>query len=194
MQKFLYNLTMLAGLMAAAVVWAQEPAESETGNARSVSPRMTIPERSESLRSPPPAFQPRQPESRPSRFSERENVRERLFEPPARNEIQPDLSQQRLRDPRSINYRMRVWPDEPMGRNVPSDLQRAIERAQSEHGGKVLSADRIRYRGQDTYRVKLLTPSGRVRVVQMSEPAAPAVPAAAEIHDQETNDQRKGDE
>lgn len=54
-----------------------------------------------------------------------------------------------------------------MPREISQDMHRAIQDAQREHGGKVLSADRMRNDGRDVYRVKLLTRSGRVRVVQL---------------------------
>jgi len=74
-------------------------------------------------------------------------------------------------DPRPDQYRTRD-PGAPPRAAVSSEMQDAIETVQSEHGGKVLSADRIHYRGQDTYRIKLLTGDGRVRVVQITQPAA----------------------
>ena len=60
-----------------------------------------------------------------------------------------------------------------MPREISQDMHRAIEDAQRQHGGKILSADRMRNDGRDVYRVKLLTPAGRVRVVQMPENEAP---------------------
>ncbi len=61
-----------------------------------------------------------------------------------------------------------------MPREISPDMHRAIEDAQRQHGGKILSADRLRNDGRDVYRVKLLTPTGRVRVVQMPENETPA--------------------
>ena len=61
----------------------------------------------------------------------------------------------------------------PMPREISQGMHRAIEDAQRQHGGKILSADRMRNDGRDVYRVKLLTPAGRVRVVQMPENEAP---------------------
>ncbi|AVP95956.1 hypothetical protein C7S18_01540 [Ahniella affigens] len=52
-----------------------------------------------------------------------------------------------------------------------SDLNRAIEQVRAEHGGKILSADRMQHRGQEVFRVKVLTPEGRVKTVQLSEPS-----------------------
>ncbi|MBK6728589.1 MAG: hypothetical protein IPG63_15420 [Xanthomonadales bacterium] len=60
-----------------------------------------------------------------------------------------------------------------MPREISQDMHRAIEDAQRQHGGKILSADRMRNEGRDVYRVKLLTPAGRVRVVQMPDNEAP---------------------
>lgn len=54
-----------------------------------------------------------------------------------------------------------------MPREISQDMHRAILDAQNEHGGKVLSADRMHSDGRDIFRVKLLTSSGRVRVVQV---------------------------
>lgn len=56
-----------------------------------------------------------------------------------------------------------------MPREMSQEMHQAIREAQRTHGGKILSADRMRSDGRDVYRVKLLTRSGRVRVVQMPE-------------------------
>ncbi|HWT15962.1 MAG TPA: hypothetical protein VN581_09280 [Patescibacteria group bacterium] len=56
-----------------------------------------------------------------------------------------------------------------MPREMSQEMHQAIRDAQRTHGGKILSADRMRSDGRDVYRVKLLTRSGRVRVVQMPE-------------------------
>jgi hypothetical protein len=58
-------------------------------------------------------------------------------------------------------------------REFSQDLHVAIEQARRAHGGKVLSADRLRRGGRDVYRVKLLTPDGRVRVVQLQRQESP---------------------
>jgi hypothetical protein len=60
-----------------------------------------------------------------------------------------------------------------MPSQISGDMHQAIEAAQREHGGKVLSADRLQTEGRDVYRVKLLTPSGRVRVVQLQQDDPP---------------------
>lgn len=49
-------------------------------------------------------------------------------------------------------------------------LQDAVERVQRETSGKILSAETVRIGRQKMYRIKVLTPDGRVRVVQV--PAA----------------------
>jgi uncharacterized membrane protein YkoI len=49
-------------------------------------------------------------------------------------------------------------------------LQEAVERVQQETGGKILSAETVRIGRQKMYRIKVLTPDGRVRVMQI--PAA----------------------
>ena len=76
------------------------------------------------------------------------------------------------RDPRAERYGnvdLRRGGYEPRER-VDSDLHRAVEQVQAQHGGKILSADRMRHRGQDVYRVKVLTPEGRVKTVQLPDP------------------------
>jgi hypothetical protein len=50
------------------------------------------------------------------------------------------------------------------------NLQEAVERVQQETGGKILSAETVRIGRQKMFRIKVLTPDGRVRVVQI--PAA----------------------
>ena len=50
------------------------------------------------------------------------------------------------------------------------DLQDAVERVQRQSGGRILSAETVRIGRQKLYRVKVLTPEGRVQVVTV--PAA----------------------
>ena len=173
MRKFLLILTFLGGLWAAAGVCAQDRAEPVEGSARSVDPHQRMPPRGESLRSQPPAID----RSRPGQYLEDLTPRSRTLDTRQREDLQRLPPRDDLRDPRQITFRTRPMPGDSIAPHVSRDLQRAIEQAQSEHGGKVLSADRIRFRGRDTYRVKLLTPSGRVRVVQLSKQAAPEAAA-----------------
>lgn len=49
-----------------------------------------------------------------------------------------------------------------------SSIQEAIEDVQRETGGRVLSADIVRAGPRELYRIKVLTPDGRVRVVTKS--------------------------
>lgn len=44
-------------------------------------------------------------------------------------------------------------------------LNEAVRQAQRETSGRVLSADTVKQGGRTTHRIKVLTPSGRVRVV-----------------------------
>lgn len=44
-------------------------------------------------------------------------------------------------------------------------IEKAIKKAKSKYGGKVLSAKEIRSKGPLVYKVKLLLPSGRVKTV-----------------------------
>jgi hypothetical protein len=46
-------------------------------------------------------------------------------------------------------------------------LQDAVERVQRESGGKILSAQTVKVGRTRLYRVKVLLPDGRVRVVQV---------------------------
>jgi len=182
MRSFL--VVMFSGLMAAGQLCAQERSEP----VRAIEPRVMPPraadvqriQRDEMRRSAPtPAYQQQQ-----QRLGRDSAVpRSRLFDERSGTTGQTPFRQD-PRDPRAGDYRLRSPASEFRGGYVPQDMQRAIERAQSEHGGKVLSADRIRYRGQDTYRVKLLTPGGRVRVVQLAEPQP----------QREQEDQRKGEQ
>lgn len=50
-------------------------------------------------------------------------------------------------------------------RDRMSSLQEAIEAVQRETGGRVLSADIVRAGPREIYRIKVLTPDGRVRVI-----------------------------
>lgn len=48
----------------------------------------------------------------------------------------------------------------------PSELRESVRRVEQETGGRVLRVEPVRRGGQDTYRMKVLTPEGRVRVMQ----------------------------
>jgi len=48
----------------------------------------------------------------------------------------------------------------------PSDLRDSVQRVERETGGRVLRVEPVRRGGQETYRMKVLTPEGRVRVMQ----------------------------
>lgn len=52
-----------------------------------------------------------------------------------------------------------------VGRDSVSSLQEAIAEVQRETGGKVLAADSVSAGNRELYRIKVLTPDGRVRVV-----------------------------
>lgn len=179
MRKLLIILMFLGGLWASAGVWSQDRAEPAVREMREPGPRMVLPQRGESMRGAPPLVYRTRPGLQP------EDPQARQLEGRQLQQSQRTLPQDEVRDPRGFSYRTRPSQFDGASGYVPRDMQRAIEKAQSEHGGKVLSADRIRYRGQDTYRVKLLTPGGRVRVVQLSEQPASNTEA--------TEDQRKGD-
>lgn len=60
----------------------------------------------------------------------------------------------------------------PVQAQRATDLQDAVERVQRQTGGRILSAETVRSGRQKLYRVKVLTPEGRVQVV--------TVPAAGE--------------
>ncbi|HVF35701.1 MAG TPA: hypothetical protein VND91_10305 [Candidatus Saccharimonadia bacterium] len=52
-------------------------------------------------------------------------------------------------------------------------LQDAAERVQRETGGRILSAETVRIGRQKLYRVKVLTPDGRVQVEMVPAAGAP---------------------
>ena len=58
----------------------------------------------------------------------------------------------------------------PVAAQRAMSLQDAVERVQRETGGRVLSAETVRVGRQKLYRVKVLTPQGRVQVITV--PAA----------------------
>lgn len=152
------------------VAWAQsEPGERES----KMAPIQTLP------RQPPPMQLP--PASRmqrpdvpmlPSERNERFGPRLRPGQTDSEyRERQPIFDR---RDPRSDRYgeledRRNTGLPAAQDRS-DSDLNRAIEQVRAEHGGKILSADRMQHRGQEVFRVKVLTPEGRVKTVQLSEP------------------------
>ncbi len=89
-------------------------------------------------------------------------------QPDASSDSRYDARMRARVDPREARYRS-VQGRYEMPREASGDLHRAIEDAQRRHGGKVLSANRLQANGRDLYRVKLLTPNGRVRVVQLQD-------------------------
>lgn len=46
-------------------------------------------------------------------------------------------------------------------------LDQAVRKVQSETGGRILSADAVLTAGGPVYRIKVLLPSGRVKVIQV---------------------------
>ena len=154
---------LLLALLPTSAAWAQaEPRESEPGmGAPMASPRML---REDS---------PRLPSERNERFAPRLRPGQTDSTPPGRAPIFE------RRDPRATRYgdvdtrRSGIDRRSEGPERVDSDLNRAVEQVQSQHGGKILSADRMRHRGQDVYRVKVLTPDGRVKTVQLEQPQTP---------------------
>ncbi|MEO5595685.1 MAG: hypothetical protein ABIQ97_00850 [Lysobacteraceae bacterium] len=71
-------------------------------------------------------------------------------------------------------------------RQVDTTLPDSVRRAERETGGQVLRAQPIQRDGREVYRVKVLTPDGRVKVVEddreapqrSNHPTAPANPPA----------------
>lgn len=57
-----------------------------------------------------------------------------------------------------------VAPD-ALARDRSDSLQEAIDEVQRETGGRVLAADIVRAGPRELYRIKVLTPDGRVRVI-----------------------------
>lgn len=55
---------------------------------------------------------------------------------------------------------------EPASVVPPSELRESVRRVELETGGRVLRVEPVRRGGRDTYRMKVLTPEGRVRVMQ----------------------------
>lgn len=52
-----------------------------------------------------------------------------------------------------------------LAREGAANLQEAIAQVQRETGGRVLSADTVATGTREVYRIKVLTPDGRVRVI-----------------------------
>lgn len=58
-------------------------------------------------------------------------------------------------------------PTAVLAQSEPRTLQEAVQRVERETGGKILSAETLRIDGRTVYRIKVLTPEGRVQVVQL---------------------------
>lgn len=56
-------------------------------------------------------------------------------------------------------------PD-PRAREARNDAAESVRRAERETGGDVLRAEPMQRGGREVYRIKVLTPEGRVRVMQ----------------------------
>lgn len=54
------------------------------------------------------------------------------------------------------------------GSEAGVSLNEAVQQVQRETGGRVLSADTMNQRGQTVHRIKVLTPSGQVRIVNIN--------------------------
>ena len=61
-----------------------------------------------------------------------------------------------------------------------NDLPASVRRIQRETGGEVLKAQPIQRDGREVYRVKVLTPQGRIRIVEDDATQAGNAPPAAE--------------
>lgn len=63
-----------------------------------------------------------------------------------------------------------VWAVADDGEGVAqprqTELRDSVRRVERETGGRVLRVEPVRRGGQETYRMKVLTPEGRVRVMQ----------------------------
>lgn len=165
------RLPLLLTLLPIPAVWAQSGSEgSEPASGRM--PRME----QQRIEPQPRMDQPRLPSERNERFAPR--MRAGQTEPQFR-ERQPLFDRRDPREQRYGNIEDRRGGLQP-GDRIDSDLNRAVEQVQSQHGGKILSADRMRHRGQDVYRVKVLTPEGRVKTVQLPDPQATTPPNSEE--------------
>ena len=98
------------------------------------------------------------------RYQQRVDPRQQRMEP---YQQRMDPSMQRM-DP----YQQRMDPY--VQRMDPRDggLPASVRRVQRETGGQVLRAQPIQRDGREVYRVKVLTPQGRIRVVEEIPPSS----------------------
>ncbi len=77
-----------------------------------------------------------------------------------------------------------AWADKRT-RNDPrdGDLPASVRRVQRETGGEVLKAQPMQRDGREVYRVKVLTPQGRIRVVEDTPPNRDPQPADQSARD-----------
>ena len=66
-----------------------------------------------------------------------------------------------------IALALQLVGNDTLAQRVPnnSGLDQAIRSAEQRTGGQVLSAEKRRINGQLKYRIKILTPSGHVRII-----------------------------
>ncbi|MEZ5455430.1 MAG: hypothetical protein R3F04_04875 [Lysobacteraceae bacterium] len=57
----------------------------------------------------------------------------------------------------------KVWAQQA---EEPGQVRESVRRVERETGGRVLRIESIQRNGQDVYRMKVLTPGGRIRVMQ----------------------------
>ena len=78
-----------------------------------------------------------------------------------------------------------AWADKPRKDDArDGDLPASVRRVQRETGGEVLKAQPMqRGDGHEVYRVKVLTPQGRIRVVEDDPPRRDPQPAAPPPHE-----------
>lgn len=66
--------------------------------------------------------------------------------------------------------------NDPAAANRENTLPASVRRVERETGGQVLKAQPIQRDGREVYRVKVVTPEGRVRVVEDDSGRPPAAP------------------
>lgn len=71
-----------------------------------------------------------------------------------------------------------AWADKEPKKDVQDgDLPASVRRVERETGGEVLKAQPMQRDGREVYRVKVLTPQGRIRVVEDTPPRRDPPPA-----------------
>jgi hypothetical protein len=84
-----------------------------------------------------------------------------------------------------------AWAEKPAAARGGSSLPDSVRRVERQAGGEAIHVESMQRDGHDVVRIKVLTPNGRVRVVQ-EDPQAPAPRAGSRQDARDRTDRNDG--